>query len=296
MAGTGNRQLLAMLLLPLLVISGCSSNSAYAPISDLSASDQRRSSTSAVRSAPASAATYTVRKGDTLYGIAFKYGLDYRQLARANNINNSYAIYPGQKLKLNTSSVARGSDAAPLADRTEPKPQTSVKPVKSSVKEARKQPAKPKNTQNGTKVTKPVKKPATAGNTATLAANRKLQWQWPTRGKIVQGYSSSGKVNKGINFLGERGEPVYAAESGKVVYVGSGLLGYGNLVIINHNQTFLSAYGHNSKILVRENDIVKIGDKIAEIGSSGATRNMLHFEIRRNGSPVDPKKYLPKRR
>ncbi|WP_261843709.1 peptidoglycan DD-metalloendopeptidase family protein [Aliamphritea ceti] len=294
MAGMFNQQLFAMMLLSLLVMTGCSSNSAYAPISDLSAADKRRANTSALRSTNASG--YTVRRGDTLYGIAFKYGLDYRQLARANNIDGSYAIYPGQKLSLKTSSVARGSDAAPLADRTTTKPQKTAKPVKTQPRATQKTASKVKNTQNETKVKKPVKKPATAGKSVALAANRKLQWRWPTKGRIVQGYSSSGKVNKGINFLGERGESVFAAESGKVVYVGSGLLGYGNLVIINHNQTYLSAYGHNSKILVRENDVVNIGDKIAEIGSSGATRNMLHFEIRRNGSPVDPKKYLPKRR
>ncbi|WP_315982410.1 peptidoglycan DD-metalloendopeptidase family protein [Aliamphritea spongicola] len=293
MAGVLDRQLLVMMLASLLVMSGCASNSAYAPISDLSASDQRRVSTSAVRSGNLS--EYTVRRGDTLYGIAFKYGLDYRQLARANNIDRSYAIYPGQKLSLNTSAVARGSDAAPLADRTESKSSASVKPTKAKTKTAQKTVKNPKIPKMRLKLKTPVK-PATAGKSVTLAANRKLQWRWPAKGRIVQGYSSSGKVNKGINFLGERGESVYAAESGKVVYVGSGLLGYGNLVIINHNQTYLSAYGHNSKILVKENDVVKVGDKIAEIGSSGATRNMLHFEIRRNGSPVDPKKYLPKRR
>lgn len=294
MAGMLNRLLLVLMLASLLVMTGCASNSAYAPISDLSGSDQRRVNTSAVRSG--SLTEYTVRRGDTLYGIAFKYGLDYRQLARANKINRSYAIYPGQKLSLNTSAVARGSDAAPLADRTEPKSQSTAKPAKANPRTTQKTVKKPKNTQNETKVKKTPAKPATAGKSVALAANRKLQWRWPAKGRIVQGYSSSGKVNKGINFLGERGESVYAAESGKVVYVGSGLLGYGNLVIINHNQTYLSAYGHNSKILVKENDVVKIGDKIAEIGSSGATRNMLHFEIRRNGSPVDPKKYLPKRR
>ena len=122
-----------------------------------------------------------------------------------------------------------------------------------------------------------------------------MDWQWPARGKILQSFSSSSGKNKGIDIAGKLGETVKAAASGSVVYAGSGLLGYGRLVIIKHNEQFLSAYAHNRVLTVKEGDKVKGGQKIAEIGSSGTTSTKLHFEIRSNGKPVDPVRYLPRR-
>jgi lipoprotein NlpD len=118
---------------------------------------------------------------------------------------------------------------------------------------------------------------------------------WPTNGRIISGFSATDPLRKGIDLAGQLGEPVVAADSGSVVYAGSGLAGYGELVIIKHNEQFLSAYGHNSKLLIKEGDAVKAGQKIAEVGSSGTDSNKLHFEIRKDGKPVDPLSYLPKR-
>ncbi|MEH6822933.1 MAG: peptidoglycan DD-metalloendopeptidase family protein [Motiliproteus sp.] len=120
-------------------------------------------------------------------------------------------------------------------------------------------------------------------------------WRWPATGRVIQRFSTKGKANSGLNISGYRGDPVFSAAAGLVVYAGNGLLGYGNLIIVNHNETFLSAYAHNDKLLVKEQDKVAIGQKIAEIGNSGVTRTMLHFEIRKEGKPVDPARYLPHR-
>jgi lipoprotein NlpD len=123
-----------------------------------------------------------------------------------------------------------------------------------------------------------------------------IAWQWPVTGSVIRRFSVSGAVvNKGLDIAGRQGDPVLAAASGKVVYSGPGMIGYGNLIIIKHDDTVLSAYAHNSKLLVSEGETVKAGQRIAEIGSSGTTRHQLHFEIRRNGKPVDPLLYLPKR-
>lgn len=266
----------------LLLLTACSSSSIYTPVDERSIGGKKPVRT--VSRPAVKPDQYRVRRGDTLYAIAFRYGLDYRQLARNNSINNRYEIYPGQVLDLK----ARKASAPPPRQAAT---STSAQKATTSQQGAAKKPApaasrKPAASSGGT-----AKKPV-----ATVAANRVLSWRWPGKGRILQGFSASGKVNKGINIAGQRGDPVYAAESGKVVYAGSGLLGYGNLVIINHNQQFLSAYAHNSRILVKESDMVKVGDKIAEIGSSGTTRNMLHFEIRRDGQPVNPMKYLPRNR
>jgi lipoprotein NlpD len=122
-----------------------------------------------------------------------------------------------------------------------------------------------------------------------------IEWRWPHVGTVIAAYSTSGKVNKGIDIAGNPGDSVRAAASGNVVYAGDGLLGYGNLVIVNHNEHYLSAYAHNRKVLVREGEDVTAGQKIAELGSSGTDRPKLHFEIRKNGNPVNPVPYLPPR-
>jgi lipoprotein NlpD len=122
-----------------------------------------------------------------------------------------------------------------------------------------------------------------------------IAWRWPHVGTVLASYSTSGKVNKGLDIAGNPGDPVRAAAGGQVVYAGSGLLGYGNLIIVNHDEHYLSAYAHNRKILVQEGEDVKAGQVIAELGSSGADRPKLHFEIRKNGNPVDPMGYLPSR-
>lgn len=210
---------------------------------------------------------HIVSAGETLYSIAWRYSLDYKQLARRNGISRSYTIYPGQKLMLNL---------------TKKKIYPPVKPVKPVSK-----PKSPKRSKSQT--TSKVAKVTPKSKTNSMA------WRWPVKGKLLRKFSAGSGLNKGIDIVGKLGEPVTSAAPGHVVYAGRGLRGYGNLLIIKHNEKFLSAYAHSRKLLVKEGQRVKAGQKIAEIGSSGTDRNKLHFEIRREGKPVDPLKYLPKR-
>ncbi|WP_221801696.1 peptidoglycan DD-metalloendopeptidase family protein [Oceanobacter mangrovi] len=217
---------------------------------------------------------YTVRKGDTLYSIAWRYGLNHKDLARANGIYSPYTIYPGQKIDVRNVdvkaeevkkpvTVVRVSDPSLIAS----KPETSV------------------TTDAQTSQSPPI----------VPVAEQPLSWVWPVPGVIMAQFSTQKPVNKGIDLSGSLGESVAAAAAGTVVYAGQGLRGYGNLVIIKHDDTFLSAYAHASRILVNEQEVVKAGQTIAETGSTGTTEVKLHFEIRKNGNPVDPLLYLPKR-
>lgn len=210
---------------------------------------------------------HIVSRGETLYSIAWRYGVDYKDLARRNGINRQYTIFPGQKVYL--------SGAAPKA-------KASTKVVKAPA--SRSIPSRSKST------TKVVKAPDNVKTT-----NSRLVWQWPATGEVLAGFSSQKSLNKGVDINGRLGESVLAAAPGVVVYAGSGIRGYGKLLIVKHNEHYLSAYAHNSKLLVQEKGVVKAGQKIAEIGNSGTDRSKLHFEIRREGKPVDPLQYLPKR-
>ena len=208
---------------------------------------------------------HTVLKGETLYSIAFRHGIDYKRLSSWNGIRPPYTIYAGQRLKLTRSQVTSKTYAA--------------KKKSSSVSN------KSKKTNNAVVVKPKVSKPEKL---------IKHKWNWPTKGKIIRAYSSKLGGNKGIDIAGKIGQPVLAASSGKVVYSGNGLAGYGNLIIVKHSEQFLSAYAHNKKLFVKEGGEVKRGEKIAELGKSGTTEVKLHFEIRYKGKPVDPLKYLPK--
>lgn len=217
---------------------------------------------------------HVVSEGETLFSIAWRYGLDYRQLAQRNDIAEGFTIYPGQKINLLASankSTAR-SPQKPAVTRVERK---SV-PVSSG--------SRSKSTTNTGSVSTPKK-----------SINTPIVWSWPAKGKILATFSSQNRVNKGVDISGRMGESVLAAASGVVVYAGNGIRGYGNLLIIKHNETYLSAYAHSSKLLVKEQAVVKGGQKIAELGSSGTNSSKLHFEIRREGKPVDPLRYLPAR-
>ncbi|BBB25096.1 peptidoglycan DD-metalloendopeptidase family protein [Amphritea japonica] len=275
-----------------LILSACSSNSHYSPVDERSIGGRQPVKIVTSQSRPDQ---YRVRRGDTLYSIAFRYGLDFRQLARTNGISDRYEIYPGQTLKLKATPSTRSVASSVPAKPSSKKVVSAQKPVAPQKKAKLATEARPVVVRQAAADSKKTV-PAPVVRKKVASSSRALSWRWPASGKIIQGYSSRGKVNKGINFAGTKGDPVRAAEAGKVVYAGSGLLGYGKLVIINHNQKYLSAYAHNSRIHVKENDMVKIGDKIAEIGSSGAARTMLHFEIRKDGQPVDPMKYLPRKR
>ncbi|MCW8127802.1 peptidoglycan DD-metalloendopeptidase family protein [Microbulbifer halophilus] len=217
---------------------------------------------------------HTVSRGETLYSIAWRYGKDYREVAAVNRIAPPYRIYPGQKLKLTGSAPVA---AAPkTVKKTRPTP-----PDKTA-------PAKKKRVRNKKSLTS--KKPQKPDS--RISSNG-IRWQWPAKGKLISGFRSGDPLRKGVDIAGEKGDAVLAAANGTVIYAGSALRGYGKLLIVKHSEEFLSAYAHNHKLLVREGSEVEAGQRIAELGSSGTSRNMLHFEIRRSGQPVNPETYLP---
>jgi len=205
---------------------------------------------------------HRVEKGETLYSIAWRYGRDYRDLATINQISAPYLLKPGQVIQLHAVKLA-----APAAK------------VKS--------PSKKSGGGNGAAITNDAVTPA------KVSVAGPPQWRWPAQGKLIGTFSQRGD-NKGIDIAAPKGSPVLAAAAGTVVYAGDGLIGYGNLVIIKHDANYLSAYAHNHRVLVSEKDNVKAGGKIAEIGSTGSKNVKLHFEIRKNGNPVNPLSYLPK--
>lgn len=246
------------ILITCLALWSCSGNSQLAPVSD--------------RQQPPSIKLHSHRVvvGETLYSIAWRYGVDYKQLARHNGISSAYTIYPGQLLRLD------------IGKKTVTRPRSQE--VKSVSTPRLKTAYRSKNKTN---------KPSRSGVVQPYVKG--FKWRWPADGNILVTFASGNGLNKGIDIAGKLGEPVISAGPGSVVYSGNGLRGYGKLLIIKHNEQYLSAYAHNRRLLVAEGDVVKAGQKIAEIGSSGTDRNKLHFEIRRDGKPVDPTKYLPKR-
>ena len=242
-----------------VALAGCASDSGNrAPVNDLNAQAQPASSPSLP--------TYTVKPGDTLSKIARATGVDENTIKRLNNISNPNRILVGQTLKL--------SDKADSAT-------TRVAPVASSGKpQARALDGAPGD--SGT-TDSPPSRAADAGT---------IDWGWPAKGSVIQGFSAT---SKGIDIGGSLGEPVVAAAGGKVMYAGNGVRGLGNLVIIDHGNGFITAYAHNKSLLVKSDQSVKKGAKIAELGQSDAPSPRLHFEVRRQGTPVDPMQYLPPR-
>lgn len=216
---------------------------------------------------------HVVQQGETLYSLAFNYGRDWRDLAATNNIAAPYIIYPGQTVYLSgatTTTMTANAHKTGSVKVTTTK-ETTTKPV----------------------TTKPTTTPVQNAPKPTTAVVG--GWTWPALGTVIGTYSLTGNLNKGIDIAASEGTPVMAASAGTVVYAGNNLHGYGNLLIINHNDSFVSAYGHNRTLLVKEGQKVKTGQKIAEMGSTGTDRVKLHFEIRLNGKPVDPLRYLPKK-
>jgi lipoprotein NlpD len=208
---------------------------------------------------------YTVRSGDTLYSIAFRHGLDYRDVARWNHIDNPALIYPGRRLQLFPPSRSAGS--AQAAKKNAPaRPATSGSAAKPAAKPPPPKPAGPP-----------------------------IDWRWPASGEIVARFGDRSSVGKGIDIGGRRGDEVKAAAHGRVVYTGSGLIGYGKLIIIKHSDTWLSAYGHNDELFVEQGADVRAGQRVATMGEGPGKRPLLHFEIRLDGKPVDPLSYLPPR-
>jgi lipoprotein NlpD len=314
-------------------LAGCASNPP-APVVDLSLPNENATSSSVAVSVTAQ--TYHVVRGDTLYSIAFKHGLDFRDLAAWNGIASPYRILVGQELRLSappaqiaavttttmpepqpgqavTSGIAEGAaTTAPLASNaTAPKP-SAFEPIAtapanppapaasapaSTPRASVQKPlvaASPPKPVEAAPPAKPVvqEQPKPVDNTAQLNSGG-VTWRWPAEGKVVGTYVSGDQTKQGLDIAGNAGDPVRAAADGEVVYSGNGLIGYGELIIVKHNANFLSAYGHNRKRLVKEGERVKAGQEIAEMGSTSASRDELHFEIRKNGKPVNPLDYLP---
>lgn len=240
---------------------------------------------------------YTVKQGDTLIRIGLETGQNWRDIARWNNVDNPNLIEVGQVLRV----VAPGTDptvatAKPVAPaKVETKPLTPGAAASGASAPAA-APAASVASAPAPVAEKPEKPPAPVTPPPLPANGREaeddINFQWPANGPVLSGF---GDASKGVSIGGKAGDPVYAAADGRVVYAGSGLRGYGNLVIVKHNNTFLTAYAHNQTLLVKEEQTVKRGQKIAEMGSSDAERVQLHFEIRRLGKPVDPTKLLPPR-
>ena len=336
----------ALLLVVIAAIAGCASRT-RAPVEDRTAQPGRPPQPPAVSPAPSTAPagpgaeaggpTYVVKRGDTLYQIALDSGLDYKELAAWNNLENVNVIRIGQVLRLtapgsepavspsgvttaplrSAPSVVESKPGAPVAAAT-PAPsaaapvardtdslKTQPKAFKApyseqALKDAARAPATPTAPPDTVALAQPAPGPAPKSEAPAPrpSANDagddddKIDWVWPAKGKIVGTFSDTANL-KGIDISGSAGQPVVASAGGTVVYAGTGLRGYGKLIIVKHNKTYLSAYAHNRDILVKEGDKVSKGQKIAEMGNTDASEVKLHFEIRRQGKPMDPARYLP---
>jgi lipoprotein NlpD len=296
--GFRTQGLVAALLLALL--AGCSFQPVNAPIDSRDTEPvakpkiisaprpASRSATGSVRAPvkPLQADFYVVRRGDTLYSIAWQHGLSSRELATLNGIRSPYTIYSGQRLRVQATTTGQTATAVPLKSKTPATKAPQAMPVTTT---AAKPVSRPAPEPSPTPRSKPVAQPKQA---AAPAYNGK--WLWPTRGRLLRSFQPKSNGKKGIDIGGHLDQPVKAAANGTVVYAGSGLVGLGRLIIIKHNENLLSAYGHNNTLLVTQGEHVTAGQMIAKMGSSGTSRNELYFEIRKDGKPVDPMRYLPK--
>ena len=267
-----------LVLIIIVAINGCSSRSKPAPVVDVQGSiplSQRLKNS-------VSGSEYIVKKGETLYSIAWRADVDVRTLASINNIKAPYNIFPQQKLFLTKNTSKPSANSTKRKSFNSSKQKVITKPI-----------AQKKKQEYGVNVVerKSINK---AQQQATAFSQKIREWQWPAKGKIIRNFSSAKQGNKGIDIAGRRGDSVKATADGKVVYAGDALQGYGQLVIVKHNDDYLSAYAHNDRILVKEQQVVKAGQVIARMGNTDAERVMLHFEVRFRGKSVNPMKYLPK--
>ncbi|MBR0573302.1 MULTISPECIES: peptidoglycan DD-metalloendopeptidase family protein [Pasteurellaceae] len=240
---------------------------------------------------------YTVRKGDTLFLVAYIAGKDVKEVAKLNGLKEPYSLSIGQKIKLSSG----------YTEKVVTKKVVVEKPVKQEPNVTYTQAANGTAYGSDGTVKGPIKATTnTATPTATqisvsnshslpVADTESIKWHWPTAGRVISSFSSVDGGNKGIDLTGSKGQAVKAAAKGRVVYAGNALQGYGNLIIIKHSDNYLSAYAHNDEILVDENDTVKLGQRIATMGNTGTNTTKLHFEIRYKGKSVNPMDYLPRR-
>lgn len=295
-----------MLSLVLIFLSACGSRPEPAPVSTVYRGPSYHDY------APASWAedAYTVRSGDTLYSIAFRANMDVRTIAQLNSLTEPYRLYPEQVLTLKappviaktnktTTSTVRNSqeEQAVVAGRVDPVvsfPQTRYGENISKAPEAKvENSARSVATNPSVQVRPPVPRPSSQER---VIASADIRWQWPSKGSIVKRFSTREPMNRGIEFSGSKGDLIVAAAAGKVVYVGTALRGYGRLVIVKHNDDYITAYGHNDSVLVREQQWVEAGQQIATMGSSGREDVRLRFELRLRGNSVNPENYLPRSR
>lgn len=261
----------------LAVLAGCASKGQRAPVVDMAGGQQTTATAQP-------GGSYVVKPGDTLYKIARSNNVDVENVKRWNNLSDPNQISVGQVLKLSGGGAAAGgaTQVTPVASAksssTQPRPldQPSDSGAATSTP----------STATPAPAPTPAEKPARAADAGVI------NWGWPATGQITQGFNNN---TKGIDIAGNLGDPVIAAADGKVMYSGNGVRGLGNLIIVNHQNGFITAYAHNRALLVKTGQDVKRGAKIAEIGQSDATSPRLHFEIRRQGTPVDPMQYLPAR-
>ncbi|TFW28591.1 peptidoglycan DD-metalloendopeptidase family protein [Massilia horti] len=299
---------LALLTMTLGLLGACTSTGRQAPVAERPVTTAKPSPRPVtpppvVTEAPKQEApgTYTVKKGDTLLRIALDHGQSYRDLVTWNNLSDPDDIKVGQALRVVPPDRAAGVQTMPV-----PMPDRGAAPVPRKV--VPKGEKRPYTEGNVAETSTPVKPetsvtpvapsvtpvaPVTPGAAVSAPDEEKLSWMWPSDGKIIATFDE-GK-NKGIDIAGKLGQQVLAAGAGKVMYAGSGIRGYGNLVIVKHNNSLLSAYAHNRTILVKEGQTVSKGQAIAEMGDSDADSVKLHFEIRQQGKPVDPSRFLPSR-
>jgi len=258
--------------------------------------------------------TYTVKRGDTLFYIAWITGNDFRDLAQRNSVQAPYGLEVGQTLQVGnaTGTPLTPGNSVSAADVTAQN--NSVKPAQNTSAVVASQPTitysedsgeqsankmLPNNKASATVVTAPTTAPVVSSTVPTASSMTSSapisSWRWPTDGKVFENFSSSEGGNKGIDIAGSKGQAITATADGRVVYAGNALRGYGNLIIIKHNDDYLSAYAHNDTMLVREQQEIKAGQKIANMVSTGTSSTRLHFEIRYKGKSVNPLQYLPQR-
>jgi lipoprotein NlpD len=253
------------------VLAACST-SQYVPVQDLGYSTAQLLTGNNVQRSPTS---YQVRSGDTMFAIAWRFGWDYKKLAKINGISSPYTIYIGQVMYFNDTNANKSVNDSNVKGSVKKPVVTTNKPIKKSA------------STTAVTTTKPSYNNVYSGPESVL-------WSWPVKGKVLKGFSNKGSAFQGIDLSSILGMSVKAASSGIIVYAGSGIQGFGKLVVIKHNDTFLSAYAYNSRILVIEGATVSAGQVIAEVGKGPQLDPRLHFEIRKDGKPVNPLWYLPK--
>jgi lipoprotein NlpD len=267
-----------LVLLTLFIFVGCSSRNKPAPVVDVQGSlplNQRLKNS-------VTGSEYIVKKGETLYSIAWRADVDVRTLAKLNNIKAPYNIFPQQKLYL----VKQVTTSSPKKSQSKSFKPSKQKVIKKTIAPSKKQ-------EYGKNVTG-QKTSSKSQSQGTVFSQKIRKWLWPAKGKVIQKFSTAKQGNKGIDIAGRRGDSVKATANGKVVYAGDALQGYGQLIIVKHNDDYLSAYAHNDRLLVKEQQVVKAGQVIAKMGDTDAERVMLHFEVRFRGKSVNPMKYLSK--